>query len=450
MISASFREPHQFFVVNSFLLLCKSKLATLSFPRSSHPSPHCSAEDIQPTSAKETPLVGHRMPLHLKNEDDVDMEAVFHELDDEVIQEIDVYLNPEQASQLYLLQYPLQQDQNRGTSSVPKHARIKPKHGLLEMTHDLPTSMFSMDSSPHWGMKDRTFTSHTVPLQTHMCLGQLRDNTLQLFPLNHIAQMRPSLDHINTEMEALETKEPDNDTKKPVVFQRRESERAAMARRSSYAYKKSSEDAEEWYELHVKPAASIHGNAAAATTCVLPRNNIDYLESLNYMPAAEPAKEAPTQNGLVKQMTDLLQKGLPVPFSILRLHAPESDEFEILEALSSCAVQVQGNYLLNSQRLVQWTKANQRARTLVLLLLQQKGAIERLRLQKALRIPAPTTDDILQLVAKKTASGWVLKIEPDSRHVMEYVKNRDLHLRYWERQAERFQKELKTYNSPLN
>jgi DNA-directed RNA polymerase-3 subunit RPC5 len=377
---------------------------------------------------------------------DVDMD-VFH---DEVVQEIDVFLYPELASQMYLLQYPLQQDPTNHHDSLPKQARIKPKHGLLEMTHDLPRTMFAMDSSPHWGMKDRTFTSHTVPLQTHMCLGQLRDNRLQLFPLNHIAQMRPSLDHINTEMEAMDTKESDDDTKKPVVFQRRESERAAMARRSSYAYKKASEDAEEWNELSVKPASSIRGVDPTSSTCVLPTSNHkEYLESLNYMPAVEPSNEAPTQNGLIKQMSELLHKGLPVPFSILRMHIPDSDEFDILEALSFCAVQVQGNYLLNSQHLVQWRKEHQRARTLILLLLQQRGIIERPRLQKALRIPAPTTNDILQLVAKKTTTGWVLKIDRDSRHLTEYAKNRDLHLQYWQRQAERFRKELKLYDSPI-
>lgn len=392
------------------------------------------------------------MAARVKSEDDImlqgdsDMEDVFNDLDDEIVQEIDVYLSPELASQLYLLQYPLQQDQNRSTNSVPKHARMKPKHGLLELTHDLPVSMFSMDSSPHWGMKERTYRSHTVPLQTHMCLGQLRDNTLQLFPLNHIAQMRPSLDHINSEMEVVETKEPDNETKKPVVFQRRESDRAAIARRSSYAFKKASEDAEEWIDLDVKLAATIQGNDISFASCVLPKNNSDYLNSLNYLPATEPSKELPTQNGLVKQLSTLLQKGLPVPFSILRLHVPDSDEFQVLEALSVCAVQVQGNYLLNSQRLVQWTKENQRARTLILLLLHRNGEIERPRLQKSLRIPSPTAYDILQLVAKKTTSAWVLKIEPDSRHMAEYAKNRDLHLKYWERQTERFQKELKMYN----
>lgn len=205
---------------------------------------------------------------------------------DEVVREIDVYLSPELSQQLYLLQYPGQHESS--AVATPASARIKPRHGILEAEH------------PAFRNATRTYQSQTIPVTTHLCLGKLmpsppppaaaaaavtavkcesftvaaataattattENDVLHLIPLTHITQMRPSFQHLiedddhNDEEEAAAA--PTNDdggdvNKKPIAFQRKESERAAAARKSSYAFKKASQEAEAWIDLTVVPAAT--------------------------------------------------------------------------------------------------------------------------------------------------------------------------------------------------
>ena len=68
-------------------------------------------------------------------------------------------------------------------------------------------------------------------------------------------------DEENIKKEAEAAAAADDDNKfQPISFQKKDSERAIMAKRSSYAYLKASREGEEWIDLEVCPHSSSHYN----------------------------------------------------------------------------------------------------------------------------------------------------------------------------------------------
>jgi len=200
--------------------------------------------------------------------------------EDEIVREMDVYLTTQLSHQLHLLQFPLQPTPATTTTMnkepLPLEARYKPHHNLLELDQAIPFDKMEQQGLQY--LERRTYQSHTVPVSTHMAIGKIvvvqnededddDDERLafHLTPLQHITQLRPTFTHID----AMDPQSMDNideedqvavaaaaaaaaeKERKPVMFQKKESERAAMARKSSYAYKKASEDGEGFIHLTV-------------------------------------------------------------------------------------------------------------------------------------------------------------------------------------------------------
>ena len=178
---------------------------------------------------------------------------------------------------------------------------------------------------------------------------------------------------------------------------------------------------------------------------------------------------------IVAHVTTFLCGGWPIPFASLKETLPPSvSEKDVLTALSSCAVMVSGNYVIQS-RLLQLPKRVTKARTFMLLLLQSLGIIRRGRLDCALGIQntsnvngisgvkkeaghenneniLPDSDlteesifMILNQMARKTPDGWVLKVEKDAQFLATFPENTELHMQYWGRQMIRFQDHLQRY-----
>ena len=458
--------------------------------------------------------------------------------DDEILQEVDVFLSPSLADNMYLLQYPLQSrqegvDQTQQFMQSFSSARIKPKHGILEIEQPLPAGIEGSDP----GMSKSPFTaalnnrrrlvSQTIPVQTHMCLGKWISHpaggghapSLHLVPLGHISQMRPSFRHVDQvdrqypsnqdgTFDSSDPRHPPTDPhaammmdKKPLVFQRKESERAANARKSSYAFKKASEDSEEWRSLAVHSERS---GLLKQVACPRPNqrvlqktwagNDSDnpqtlYVNSLNYIsPDASDAisaggpvvdltnlrpglvaneleshhivDHAPTMDlpTLTGKLTTLMLSGCPIPYSLLRMRFSVStaSDKDLLTALSVCAVMVRGNFCLHSKFLTaSFPVPLQRARTFILLILQTQESIERRRLDyvyrsKSRQRPYISSDQLLAVlrqVAKKDAAtgSWVLKVEDDEKFLATYPEQTGIHNRYWKRQSEKFHEELELY-----
>ncbi|MGK3761318.1 MAG: DNA-directed RNA polymerase-3 subunit RPC5 [Bacillariaceae sp.] len=199
--------------------------------------------------------------------------------DDEIVREIPVFLSPELSKQIQLIQYPLQKHAH---PSPPEAARVKPRHCMMEIDFDTPTNI---QRNGLYTMASRTFTSHTIPVSTHMALGKMMvsgggdDNDpkqlgLHLVPLSRMTQMRPSFSHVDEavasasattdeELKRLSQlqSDPSGGTgRKSISFQKKESERQALARKSSYGFKKASEDSEGWHSLEVYDEKTLQAN----------------------------------------------------------------------------------------------------------------------------------------------------------------------------------------------
>ena len=350
---------------------------------------------------------------------------------DPVIREFDVFLSPALCDQIHLLQFPLQpagaavpNNNNNNSNDCWTEARLKPRHHMLELEQPLPDNL----PQRHYGvgepsaaqyMTKRTWKSTTIPVSTHLCLAKFMltnddENVkvgkvlsskkhpspqLHLVPLQHIFQMRPSMRYIDAldEQEQMEqnnrnsnlnnnnaSDDEDNVEKKPLMFKRKESERAAHARLHSFAYKKASEDAEEWQtlELHHKKKSGAttrtrtrdmmmsrhfrdknammdddddsdddddddddsaeYQKALEAVQCPQPQQYCmepasasigrDYIGSLNYMSSTKRSSNNSSSSGmdhnsnnmdqraLARRLTALLRPGWPIPYQVIKLH----------------------------------------------------------------------------------------------------------------------------------
>ena len=368
--------------------------------------------------------------------------------DDEIVREIPVFLSQELSSQLQLVQFPLQQRQNQLFPNGPDAVRVKPRHCMMEI--DFPTPG-NIQYNGMYHMPSRTFASQTIPVSTHMALGKMvemetngkKSMGLHLVPLSRMMQMRPIFSHIDEAAEAStattedelkqQQQEPQNNNeRKSVTFRKKESERQELARKSSYGYKKASEDAEGWHSLEVYDEASLQANlvldkvacpvehqsnnlldvegleksnyASASNKKIQGTSlNATYLNTLNYLPPREDSgaqdmgKLDISDNNnqgednlalVVSKLVKLMRLGVPIPFSLLRTEFPEPtakgggiSDTSLCVALGSCAVLVRGNWCLNS-KLLAYPKAMTQARTFLLCLFQSMGVVHRERLMK--------------------------------------------------------------------
>lgn len=398
--------------------------------------------------------------------------------DDELVREIDVYISPALSEQLYLIQYPLYSE-----APLPDAARIKKKHTMIELDHQVPNNIGTEGS---YFLASRTQVSHVISITTHMAMGKiLSDGALHLLPLNHITQMRPDFSHVDEVDQQNQSSEDDRKDqqaqpgleKKPVLFQKKESERAALARKSSYSYKKASEDGEEWAELSICGPQSKEF-VAAEQKIMSPMKNIqiasgdckNFVKSLDYLPARSGMFNDEPQDGtsplvsVVKRLTAMLHRGVPVTYSVIRPQFPPSvDDADLLLSLGSCAVLVRGNFYLQS-RLLLWDQPQLAfARNFILYLLHTFGHIQRRGLEKVFRTDSSTSTStptlvvgsegihtLLTQVAVRGTQGWLPRLEDNIEFCLVFPETMQLHNQYWERQGKKFESMLVVYERSIH
>jgi DNA-directed RNA polymerase-3 subunit RPC5 len=400
--------------------------------------------------------------------------------EDEIAREIDVFLSPELASQMYLMQFPLQQR----ALSLPEAARVKSRHQLMELDYQTPENIQEFGQ---YHMPSRTYTSHTIPVSTHLALGKMINEPgavgLHLVPLTHITQMRPTFHHVDEAMSTA-TKTADDELKrekaeaakierKPLAFQKKESERAAIARKSSYAYKKASEESEPWHSLQVHEEGSAASNEVLKKmVCPRPHQHLLvnpaneqgdessshnlYVHSLNYLPVVhtggqEREDRDQGMESICTKLVGLLHRGWPVPFSLIRNQFPESVSNEtIFTALESCTFMIRGNYILQS-RLLSLAPAVAQARTFILFLFQAMDMVYRSRLDQVYEgneeVTLESIKMLLRQVGQKTSGGWKLKVEDDIDFAQAHPETVLKHLEFWGKQVARFGPLLQRYQA---
>jgi len=390
-----------------------------------------------------------------------------------------------------LVQFPLRHQGQ--PMSIPEEARIKTKHGILELEHSIPPALLGGGRAMPDAIRiaQQKHVSHNIPVSTHMVLGKLESTVtvgndvtvetktaLHLVPLSHITQMRPSFSHIDEAMmqtddqmqrdadAAAEEEERAKNTKKekkPLMFQKKESERAALARQNSYAYKKSLEDAEEWLPLTIQdshtpkaqqvrdailcpsphtilvdntnttpstpasfttttattePGGTAGEHEDAKVTNGKSQNHKSpqemYIQSLNYLPeagdgvGASAGDDMQIEEGNLQhvtgKITKLLHLGWPVPYSVIRSHFSPTTvtDQDLIKALSCSAVMVRGNFVLQSHLT---PYVNQpliaQARTYILFLFQTLGYVQRFRLDRVYEGVTGMSSEILLMLLQE-------------------------------------------------
>mmetsp|Transcript_19063 Transcript_19063/g.29807 ORF Transcript_19063/g.29807 Transcript_19063/m.29807 type:complete len:481 (-) Transcript_19063:3312-4754(-) len=450
--------------------------------------------------------------------------------EDPIIRSIDVFISPELSRTLHLLQFPIQpvnaitssSSSNKYNSSkaiTPIEAKVRPKHNMLELEYPIPNSALGGQSNQQAGHKhltQRTFTSNAIAPVTHMALAKLdkAGERLDIIPLQKsVMQMRPSFDHLHSHEEEDDAqtnldKSGDSNTaassgkQKPILFQKKESDRSATARRNSYAHKRASEESEEWIELDVHGSggkwSSVRKDMLRKVGCAnrdlaiqlaktkfTDRDGGHYVRSLNYMESISAAFADTTEMGepaltssntatggeddvdetavaeLASKLVILLQEGLGkmIPFSVLRsnFHPEKVSDEMLIMALSSCAVLVRGNFALKSS-LAQFLKKDvmRELRDLMLLLLNMHGSIQRERLVRTFETKASTNDDyavinadvitfVLETMAKLSNGCWVPKVEDDVVFAARFPKFATCHGVYWVKKKDMLKELVELY-----
>eukprot|EP00571_Detonula_confervacea_P005505 CAMPEP_0172319224 /NCGR_PEP_ID=MMETSP1058-20130122/37098_1 /TAXON_ID=83371 /ORGANISM="Detonula confervacea, Strain CCMP 353" /LENGTH=536 /DNA_ID=CAMNT_0013034223 /DNA_START=68 /DNA_END=1678 /DNA_ORIENTATION=+ len=262
---------------------------------------------VDPPSA---PISTHMHDLY---EDDDD--------DDPVVRTIDVFISPALTNSLHLLQFPIQpvnrlNVSKREQSNTPTEAKFRPKHNMLELDYPIPPSAQAGNRqlTDKMCLSQRTFTSNAVAPVTHMALAKFnRDGTrLNVVPMQkHVFQMRPSFEHLHDEEDDDPTstvaaaEEKLEGTKsagrqRPIMYQKKETERSANARRNSYAYHRANQESEEWIELDV------HGSEGKWSSLKKEKmGEIKCKNRENELKLAKNAKSVEGDGGYVKSMNYL-------------------------------------------------------------------------------------------------------------------------------------------------
>jgi DNA-directed RNA polymerase-3 subunit RPC5 len=377
-----------------------------------------------------------------------------------------------------LMQFPLQQE----AFASPDGARVRPQHCMVELDYRTPR-----DGSGAYGayqMSTRSYNSHTIPVSTHMAVGKMINKPgakgLHLVPLQRISQMRPSFAHVDEATTSASATTTDDDLmqaeadaskleRKPLTFQKKESERAVLARKSTYAFKKMSEESELWHNLNVHDKHS--AEAGAVTEKVICPNTEEivmaemdknkpgktiaaqYVGTLNYLLPSHisQAKDEDVEqvSGVVAKLVRLMQEGWPIPYLVLKSQFPPFvSDGTLLQALGSCAFLVRGNFVLHS-KLLPVKPSIAHARTFILFLFQTIEVVHRSRLEHVYAGDAQVNPEtlimLLEQVGRKTTGGWKLRVDDDPSFAEKHQETLLMHLNYWTSQLRRYQPLLDLY-----
>ncbi|XP_029834882.3 DNA-directed RNA polymerase III subunit RPC5 [Ixodes scapularis] len=214
--------------------------------------------------------------------------CAMHDSDnDEVVQELDVYISKALADRLYLLQYPLRPANLSYDEEHCLDARVKPKQHKVELEFALNTHDPSYDhvrgeqfaANANTGSdqgKEPFFQSNTMDKQIltstravtsaeNYAVGLLRPGELHLSPLHCIVQMKPSFSYLDqsdvrNKVGETATAEEEEDADEPQAVQVRfagaETERSKRARERSFHFLQQQQDNEPWTKINFHPFGS--------------------------------------------------------------------------------------------------------------------------------------------------------------------------------------------------
>uniref|UniRef100_A0A131Z0A4 DNA-directed RNA polymerase III subunit RPC5 n=1 Tax=Rhipicephalus appendiculatus TaxID=34631 RepID=A0A131Z0A4_RHIAP len=401
--------------------------------------------------------------------------------DDQVVQELDVYISKALANNLYLLQYPHRPVGRSYNEERCVAARVKPKQQKVELEFALDTRDASYDrlrgeqlAANADGGGDRatdqkqifkssmmdkqllTSTKSTSSAETY-AVGILRPGELHLSPLSAILQMNPSfpyLDQSDKKAKAAEAAmEEDEDVDEPkavtVRFANQETDRAKKAREKSFRFIHQKQESEPWMEATFHNFGSeMSGVERAMLICPqmdrdeseLPKTLPDYFKDLvvddtNTKTSTKGSREI-SMHTLSKlpiqdQIKAVLMSAKVTNFAkLMAALPPKSDATSVVRFLQQVALLVQGCWVVKSDVLYPKDSFSPktgvpaetmcRARDFLMFLYTQSRFVTQTKFAETVRLPVIDVKTLLEEMAKPTPDGWEFMLPYDRDFVSKY------------------------------
>ncbi|CAM9356007.1 unnamed protein product [Chrysoparadoxa australica] len=270
---------------------------------------------------------------------------------DPVVREVDVVVSQTFAKQLSVLHHPLQAWSTG--QDLPRKARVKPRNRLFEFEHGIDDTGDNYDPGvpDYMLLRHQLLQSTRVEPVTNYCVGRLQDGAVHITSNENEVQMRPSFKQVddhdekkdgphdafgNPEPAAKENGNGKDSEKEEIIrveYKKKESDRAASARKQSFAHKRSQEEGEQWVELQVEqmtPERWEEMTGDASNELEVEPLTTSYTSRLSYHQSSAPAMGSAEAGAAPSTAVDLtVEHGGPAQFQ------SEPDTFSHLKGESS-------------------------------------------------------------------------------------------------------------------
>lgn len=377
--------------------------------------------------------------------EDVDLQEDGMDVDgeDRVVREIDVFFTPppmDNNIQLYVLQYPLRPCwRPYELDERCEEVRVKPESAEVEvdLSVDNDSKNYDQDAPDRLRINKQTLSSSWKPRRSSgYAVGVLTGDKLHLNPIHAVVQLRPSMEHLKTDVSE----------KKNDVMSNLEVPNKTEVSNKGESIRLTKEQA--WIPLvyhDAKSGLSTRYRQRLVTQDTSPIqfsvNPYDYVTSLcpeavnNDFKSAVPSRRFLLSLPLEERLKTWLCKGASLHrFSTLKHIAPDNSIEDVLRVLRQHANLVQGLWVPKSSLLYQGAEGVQvLARDYILLLFSKSPIITRSQLpfrgalDKAMK-------EILPLLAVERCSfnDWKLKEPTDTSFLKLYPNVVQDHAQVWE------------------
>ncbi|XP_034243613.1 DNA-directed RNA polymerase III subunit RPC5 [Thrips palmi] len=415
-----------------------------------------------------------------------------NEDEDEVIQEIPVYVSQTLAKQLFIYQYPTRPASSSGAENIIVKSSIKPQLQEVELEMSIDTRSSNYDTGrgeqiainadgvgsalktgeesvfPSGKMDRMTLKSSRLLSDTsNYAIGVLNEGELHLTPLKGIVSLRPTFSYLdksdkrqaNKNQEELSGGEEEEELKQVnVKFARQESERVKKAREQSYDYHNKLSSSEPWYHTeYVIPQTDVAELERAKLYCSniseqvadLSLNSTDYLNYLIDSDAVDESTSGASKRclksmNLADQVRSIMKEARLLSFRHLMSLIPNVVDVQtVLKAVQTVATLVRGNWIVRSDILYPketFSALNgvpaeimARSRDYVLLQFTQHKYLDRIALNRTVKLPTAELLEILQGVASlKKNKGWELQLSVDREFIERHSEIVHRQESFWE------------------
>eukprot|EP00257_Ricinus_communis_P019446 XP_015578439.1 DNA-directed RNA polymerase III subunit RPC5 [Ricinus communis] len=364
------------------------------------------------------------------------------EEEDMIVREIDVFFTPsiDSATQLYVMQYPLRPCwRPYELDERCEEVRVKPQSTEVEvdLTIDDSSNWDPAQASKYNFKKQTLSTSFMPPRVTGYAVGVLIGNKLHLNPIHAVVQLRPSLEHVNSNDSKRknsatlnpEVKLEDSNEGKPIGSSKKQIKRMEVTNNQI------SDSEECWISLKYHGSKSDFSSrylekmiAQESSPMEFTMTPYDYMSSLCPVASNEKTKsKGPPRRFLLslplaERLKKLILEGPPVQrFSVLKHFAPDDSVEDVLKVLQEYGQLVQGLWAPKSSLLFPDANSKQGIRDYVLLLFSKNLVINSSQVNFPVKIKEEIKSFLnLFAVERPSFKDWKFKEHTDTTFIKLY------------------------------